>query len=216
LRKGIDAVRAGFRVEGRLDLVPGIYEIQGTIRLASPPQVGTWTGTVAVPPQSKSSTPAILGPIVTVDGPAAAPLLSQPSVQEAADPLSVKSGIRFLPASSMDFPTEQSLLAMFWLKDFAPPSDKPPSIEMSVTLIDAGGGQLTAPSELVYFGPSPAGGFSVIARVNCSKVPSGTYLVQVAATPEGGSSPLRRRSAPFTLNPRDASPAPPVATSSAP
>jgi VWFA-related protein len=203
LKKGIEAVRAGFRVEGRLELVPGIYEIQGTIRLAAPAQVGTWTGIVAVPPPPKLAVPAIIGPLLSSDGNSAAPLLSQPPLQEAIDPLSVKPGVRFLPAPSSDFVTGQSLLTLFWLKDFAPPGDKPPAIDVAVRVLDSGGGPVTAPSQLVYFGPSAAGGFSVIARLDCSRLPSGTYLVQVSATPPDQKVAVSRRSAPFTLRARD-------------
>jgi VWFA-related protein len=47
---GVAAIRDAFRVEGRLSLVPGIYELQGSVRLGEPPQLATWSGTVAVPP----------------------------------------------------------------------------------------------------------------------------------------------------------------------
>jgi VWFA-related protein len=215
--EGLGAVRSAFRIEGRLELVPGIYEVQGTVRLASPPQVGTWTGIVAVPPQPKATTPTILGPVLSVDGPPLAPVLSRPVVDEATDALTVKPGLRLLPAASLDFHADDAFLALFWLRDFAESGDKPPAIDVAVRVIDSAGQDTPAPTQLVYFGPAPSGGYRAVASVDCSKLASGTYLLQIAATPPGGTTAITRRSAPFTLSPRASAPvapAAPVATSS--
>lgn len=210
LRQGVDVVRKGFRVEGRLEMVPGIYEVQGTVRLGAPPQVATWTGSVAVPPQSKSATPSILGPIMTTDRGSTAPLLSQPPSPPGSDPLLVKPGFRVLPASSTEFFDDETLLTIFWLRDFAAPEETNPHIEMKVSLIDAAGAVVDAPSQLLFFGPSAGVGFSAVARLDCSKLASGTYIVQVAAKPVGGAEVLHR-GAPFVVSSRP--PAPPLAVS---
>ena len=209
LRQGVDVVRKGFRVEGRLDLVPGIYEVQGTVRLGSPPQVATWSGSVAVPPQSKSATPSILGPIMTADRGATAPLLSQPPAPTGADPLLVKPGFRVLPASSTEFFGDETLLTIFWLRDFAAADESSPHIEMKVSLIDAAGTVVDAPSQLLFFGPSAGVGFSAVARIDCSKLSAGTYIVQVVAKSASGAE-VQHRGAPFIVSTR---PAPPPAVS---
>lgn len=204
----VDSVRRAFRIEGRLDLVPGLYEVQGTVRLAAPAQVGTWTGTLAVPPQSKTGAPSILGPLLATDGDAAALVLSSPPVAEAADPLTVKPGARLLPAPTTDFAVGDSLTAMFWLRGFGETADGTPDLDMAVTVIDAGGAAAKAPSQLIYFAPDAGGGYRAIARVDCGALDVGSYNLQIVAGRKGTSPLAARRSTPFSLHARDADPAP--------
>jgi VWFA-related protein len=205
LKQGVEAVRAGFRVEGRLELPPGIYEVQGTVRLASPPQLATWTGTVAVPPQ-KSGAPSVVGPMVILETESIAPLLSQPPTQQGNDPLAVKAGIRFLPATSTEFTTGQSLLLMFWMKDFAPAADAPPPLELSVKLLDAAGAPVTAASSLLYYGRSSGSALSAIVRLDGAALQAGMYVAEVSVVPPGGKA-IVRRTAPIVLGAGDARPA---------
>jgi VWFA-related protein len=212
LKRGSDPVRAGFRIEGRLELPPGIYDVQGTVRLAAPAQLATWAGTVAVPPQSKTS-PTILGPMLIAADDAAVPLLSQPP-QPAADALAVKSGTRFLPATASEFAPEQPLLAMFWLKGFASADDPSPSVEFSANLVDAAGTVVPAPSQLLYFGRAGSGALCAIVRFDNASVRAGTYLLQVAATPPGAATAITRRTSPFAV--RQATSTPGVTSASGP
>jgi hypothetical protein len=116
----------------------------------------------------------------------------------------------------LDFRPDESLLALFWLRDFAEPSDKPPAIDMAVRIVDSSGEVASAPSQLVYFGPAPSGGYRAVARVDCSKLSPGTYFLEVSATPPGAAAAITRRSPPLTMSPRVGTPAAPVATSSVP
>ena len=209
LKKGPGAVRNGFRVEGRLALPPGIYELQGTIRLATPPQLATWTGSLAVPPQSKGTSPVLAGPMMILEDDAAVPLLSQPD-PVPGDPLSVKAGSRFLPSTATEFTLGESILAMFWMGGFTSPDA--PTAEFSVNFIGSAGTPVEAPSTLVYYGPSSGGLLSALVRLDTSKLQPGTYFVQVSAKPPGATTPVTRRTVPFIFRPRDAAPS--AATSS--
>ncbi|HEX4825055.1 MAG TPA: VWA domain-containing protein [Candidatus Polarisedimenticolaceae bacterium] len=200
LKKGSDAVKSGFRVEGRLALPPGIYDLQGTVRLATPPQIATWTASVTVPPQPKTPSPALTGPMMILENDAAVPLLSQPAETAAPDPLAVKPGARFLPATASDFVVGQPVLAMFWMRGFTSPEN--PSAEFAVTFLDAGGGPVTAPSTLVYYGPSSNGELSAIVRLESAALTPGTYFVQISAKAPGAQAPVTRRTAPLIFRSR--------------
>jgi hypothetical protein len=81
---GVAAIRKSFRVEGRLSLVPGIYEFQSSIRLGDPPQLASWTATVAVPPPPKATGPTFAGVLLSAESGAESPLLSRPMIADAS------------------------------------------------------------------------------------------------------------------------------------
>ena len=206
--EGLAAVRRAFRVEGRLDLPPGIYQVQGTVRLANPAQLATWTGTAAVLPTSASSSPTIRGPVL-MDAESDTPLLHRPPVDDAKDAFSVGGGRRVLPLVSASLETGRALLALFWLQGFPHEPDKPPSAEMSVRVLDAAGRAVEAPSRIVYFMPDGTGGFRGMTSIDVSKLTSGPYALEIAAAPSASAAALVRRSLPFALEATSSSAAAP-------
>ena len=208
-RGGIDPVRHAFRVEGRMDMIPGIYEFQGTVRLAAPAQLGTWTGVVHVAPQSRGAKPSVVGPIIATERDADSPLLSSAPVAETSDSLAVKTGVRILPTTSIDFAAGDPLLAMFWLKDFPAAEGRPPELELSVRVVDATGAEKPVPSQLLLFAVDPQGGYRAVVRVETGPLEAGAYSLRITVAPGGSTPPPPsiERSVAFTLH-AVASPAP--------
>jgi VWFA-related protein len=75
--EGLATLKDAWRVEGRLALVPGIYEVQGSLRVNDPPQLATWSSTIAVPPPPPAAVLAISGAYLAADGPRASTLLNR-------------------------------------------------------------------------------------------------------------------------------------------
>ena len=196
--EGLAAVRRAFRVEGRVELPPGIYQIQGTVRLANPAQLATWTGTVAVLPTSPGAAPTIRGPVL-MDAESETPLLHRPQIDEAKDVFTLGAGRRILPIVSPSLETGKAILALFWLQGFPHEPGKPPSAEMSVRVLDATGRAVEAPSRIVYFMPDGAGNFRGMTSVDVSKLTAGPYALEIAAAPSAGTGAPVRRSLPFAL-----------------
>jgi len=189
--EGVAALRRGFRLEGRLGLPPGIYEVQGTIRLANPKQVATWTATAAVPPQSKKATPVVAGILLAPEPDAASPILSRPTVPEDVDPLTLKPGMRVAPSTTPDVDPGAALLVVFWLRG-VPEAEGKPKVDLSVKVLDAQSRALDLGTELLLFRPEPTGGYRGLAP----------YALRLEAGAAGGTSPARQ-TVPFTIVARD-------------
>lgn len=210
---GVAAVRKGFRVEGRLALLPGIYEIQGSVRLDNPPQLATWSSTVAVPPLPKGTEPAFAGVLLSAVAEAESPLLSRPPIAEASDPLTLKPGARILPATRADFEAGQGLLVLFWLRGLADVDGAAPKLDLGVTIADADARPLTLATSIVFFGKDPTGGYRGLARVDTSALQPGAYSLRLSAGASGEAAPPAQRSVTFLVRPKTEAPA---ATSSSP
>jgi hypothetical protein len=211
---GVAAIRNSFRVEGRLSLVPGIYELQGSVRLGDPPQLASWSATVAVPPPAKATLPTLAGVVVSADNDAEVPLLTRPSIPEDADPLVLKPGARILPATHVDFETGGSLSVLFWLKGLPDPGEKPPELDLAVDITDSEGRGVALPTRILFFGKDPSGGYRAFARIDTATLAPGAYALRLAAGLAQGEGPPARRTVPFTLRAKEPARAPASVTSS--
>jgi VWFA-related protein len=200
---GVAAIRNAFRVEGRLNLVPGIYEFHGTVRLGEPPQLASWSSTVAVPPPPTGSVPAFVGVIVTSDNEPESPLLSRPPIPDESDPLVLKPGARILPATRADFVTGGGLLVLFWLRGIPDVGGTAPALDVGVDIADASGRPAELPTQMLFFGKEPTGGYRALARVDSASLAPGTYTLRLTAAVAGSPSPPARQSVPFTLHAKD-------------
>jgi len=211
--EGIPTLQEAWRVEGRLALVPGVYEVQGSLRINDPPQLATWTSTVAVPPPSSAGTLAISGVYLAADGPKASTLLNRPDVPANSDPLALTDGSRvLLPTTTTDFDADQALLLVAWLRG-VPLVDGRPRLNVGIHVLDAAGKNVETPTQLLQFAAEATGGYRVLARVTAEGLPSGSYALRLEASPETGDTPPLKRTLPFTLHPRSE---PPATASSAP
>jgi VWFA-related protein len=195
---GVGAIRRAFRVEGRLSLVPGIYDVQGTLRLAAPAQLATWTATVAVPPPPKGTSAVFSGAVVTSESGTASPLLSRPNIPEEGDALVLKPGVRMLPPTSLDFDAGGALLVVFWVKGI-PEVDGKPQATLGATVLDSDGKPIDLPSAILFFGPEPAGGYRGLVRLDAKALPAGSYALRLEAGAPGGASPPARLTVAFSL-----------------
>jgi VWFA-related protein len=211
---GVAAIRNAFRVEGRLSLVPGVYEVQGSVRLGDPPQLASWSATVAVPPPPKAAVPTIAGVVLSADNETESPLLSRPPIPDEADPLVLKPGARILPATHVDFESGGSLLVLFWLKGFPEAGEKAPELDLSVNIADAEGHAVALPTRILFFGKEASGGYRAAARIDATSLVPGVYALRLAAGLTAGEGQPAQRSVPFTLRAKEPARAPASATSS--
>jgi len=211
---GVAAIQKAFRVEGRLSLVPGIYEFQGTVRLGDPPQLASWSSTVAVVPPPKGTVPAFVGVVLSAENESEAPLLSRPPIPEGSDPLVLKPGARILPTTRADFQTGGSLLALFWLRGVPDAGDQPPALDLTVEIADGEGHAVALPTQILFFGKEPSGGYRAVARLDAASLTPGTYALRLAAGVTGQEGPPARQSVSFTLHAKDATAATSVSAGS--
>jgi len=212
---GVAAIQRAFRVEGRLSLVPGIYQFQGSVRLGDPPQLASWSSTVAVAPPPRGNVPAFVGVLVSAENESEAPLLSRPPIAEEADPLSLKPGVRMLPATRDDFETGGNLLALFWLRGVADTGDQPPALDLTFEITDGEARPVTSPTKVLFFGKEPSGGYRAVVRLDTASLTAGTYGLHLSAGVPGQEAPPARESVTFTLHAKDA-PAPTSASAGSP
>ena len=213
---GVAAIRKAFRVEGRLSLVPGIYEIQGTVRLEAPPQLASWSATVPVPPPPKGTAPAFVGVVVNAENQTEAPLLSRPPIPDESDPLVLRPGARILPATQNDFEIGRSLLVLFWLRGIPDTGEEPPALDISVDVADSDGRAIERPTKMLFFGKEPSGGYRGVTRVDVSSLTPGTYALHLTAGATGSEGPPAHQSVSFILHPKDAGPAATSASAGSP
>jgi len=211
---GVAAIRQAFRVEGRLALVPGIYELQGTVRLGEPPQLASWSGTVAVPPPPNGAVPAFLGAVLNATDEPQSPLLSRPQLADDADPLVLKPGVRILPSTQADFASGGNLLVLYWLRGIPEIDGKPPELDLSVEVSDSEDHTVTVPTKILFFGKEPSGGHRAVAQLDASSLPPGRYALRLSAGITGREGAPARHAVSFTLRAKEAPPA--VTSSSAP
>jgi VWFA-related protein len=200
---GIALMRRGFRVEGRLSLFPGLYDVQGTLRLATPAQLATWTSTVAVPPPPKGTVPAFSATIVTSEAEPASPTLSRPNIPVEADPLMLKPGLLIYPPTSLDFDAGRTLLVAFWIKGI-PEVDGKPQATLGAKVLNSDGKPIDLPSSMLFFGVEPTGGYRGLVRVDARALPVGSYALRLEAGAPGSASPPARMTVAFALHAAEA------------
>jgi VWFA-related protein len=204
---GVEEIRKGFRVEGRLSLVPGIYELQGSIRLGDPLQLASWSATIAVPPPPHDSAPAFVGAIVTATEEPQSPLLSRPPIPDEDDPLVLKPGVRILPSTRVELDGGGNLVVLFWLRGVQSVADKAPDLDLSVDVADDQGKPVQLPTRVLFFGKNPTGGYRGLAQVEAATLSPGRYALRLGASVSGREGPPARHAVSFTVRPRDSTPA---------
>ena len=207
--EGMDSLRRALRAEARLALVPGVYEVQATLRLLEPPQLARWSSTLAVPPQAGGAALAMGSAFLVPDREGTAPLVSRPEITESADPLTLRPGLRVLPPTTLEFETGSAMDVVFWLRG-VPLADGKPKLDLSVHVVDGEGRVIEAPTQLALFAPEPSGGFRALARVDVTKLAPGAYGVRLEARAMDEPTAVTRRTLPFSLYPRAV---PPTASS---
>jgi hypothetical protein len=200
---GVAAIQRAFRVEGRLWLVPGIYQLQGTVRLGDPAQLASWSSTVAVPPPPKGNAPAFVGVVLSAEQESEAPLLSRPPTPDESDPLSLKPGARILPPTRGDFEVGGSLLALFWLRGIPDAGDQPPALDLTFEIADGEGRPVASQNKILFFGKEASGGYRAVARLGTATLTPGRYALHLAAKVAGQEGPTARESVSFALQAKD-------------
>jgi VWFA-related protein len=202
--EGVASIQKAFRVEGRLSLVPGIYQFQGSVRLGDPPQLASWSETVAVSPPPKGTAPAFVGVVVNAENRPEAPLLSRPAVPDESDPLVLKPGVRILPATRDDFETGASLLVLFWLRGITDAGEQAPALDLTFEIADGEGHPVALQTKILFFGKEPSGGYRAVARLDTAELKPGTYTARLAAGVAGQEAPPARQTVTFTLHAKEA------------
>lgn len=200
---GVGALRRSFRVEGRLSLVPGLYEVQGTLRLAAPAQLASWTATVAVPPPPKGTVPGFSAAMLVAESDPASPLLSRPSIADEGDALVLKPGLRVLPPTTLDFDAGGALLVVFWVRGIHE-ADGKPQATLGAKVLDAEGKPVDLPSNILLFAPEPTGGYRGLVRLDAKSLAAGAYGLRLEAATPGSTSPPARLTVAFALHEAEA------------
>jgi VWFA-related protein len=223
--EGVGAIRKAFRVEGRLSLPPGHYEVQASVRINEPPQFGSWIAPVTVPAPRADGALRFAGLVLAEPQDGAAPLLPTWKAAEGqADPLQVKEGLRLLPSTRSDYGPEDCL-ALFWLRGLAGADGEAPKLDLSVRVTDAAGGSHTVPSRMLLFRPDGAGGDLGLLSVNLASLPAGAYALRLTARDLAGEATAETRGsfavsraeqAPSAPAPAQPKPEPPVPPTSSP
>lgn len=205
--EGAGALRDAFRLEGRMSLPPGLYDLQTSVRIENPPQFGSWTGSLAVQPQGGSS-PRISAAWLAADGPRASPLVSRAELPEgAADPLAMAPGVRVLPAVAFGWKRGDPLLAVLWLKDLVPgDGGAPPRLKIDVAATSADGAEAVPTGKLLLFEPDGPGRWRALIEVDTGTLEPGPWRLRISARDLGAEAPASSVRLPFSVE----------ATSSAP
>jgi VWFA-related protein len=178
---GADAIRRAFRVEGRLDLAPGTYELQAIVRINDPPQLGTWKAPLvfSAPPPEGSGL-RIAGLVLSPPTEGASPLLARVEARPGAiDPFQIGENVRLLPATRPAYPAPGELVAMFWLRGLAVPETGAPKIDVKVEVEDSTGSVREVASQLLAFVPWPDGGHSGLVKLDLTPLPAGAYVLRL-------------------------------------
>ena len=178
---GAEAVRRAFRLEGRLDLAPGIYDLQAIVRINDPPQLGTWKAQLVVhgPAPAEEGGLRITG-LVLSSAEGASPLLAKvESRAGSVDPFQIGERLRLLPATRESYPAPGQLVALFWLDGLPVPETGAPKIDVRLTVEDAEGAVREAPSQLLAFVPRAGGGHSGLVGLDLAPLPAGAYRLRL-------------------------------------
>ncbi|HEX6851573.1 MAG TPA: VWA domain-containing protein [Candidatus Polarisedimenticolaceae bacterium] len=203
--EGLEAVRRGFRVEGRIDLPAGIYDLQTTVRLEEPAQLAMWSGPIAVPPPGRGTGLRFAGAILARES-EPLPLLAKAELKaDAKDALALPQGLRLLPPVDPAFQGRESALVLFWLEGL-PVGDAPPRFTMDVTAVGPEGATSPLPGGIVFFEPDGER-YRGVLRASLAGLAPGAWQIRVAAlgeTPEARAEarlPIVVEAAPTSSSP---------------
>ncbi len=178
---GADAVRKAFRLEGRLDLAPGSYDVQAIVRINDPPQLGTWKAQLVVPAMpAGAGALEITGLMLSPPAAEASPLLARvESPPGTVDPLQFGEGVRLLPATRATYPAPGELVALFWLRGLALTETGAPKVDVHVVVQGTDGVVRETPSRLLAFVPRPDGGHAGLVGLDLAPLPAGAYVLRL-------------------------------------
>lgn len=180
--EGLEAVRRGFRVEGRIDLPAGIYDLQATVRVEEPAQLAMWSGPIAVPPPARGTGLRFAGAIVSRET-EPLPLLSRAELKvDQKDALALPKGLRLLPPADLTFSGNDAALVLFWL-DGLPSGGAPPRFTMDVSAIAPDGTPSAVPGGLVLFEPD-GDRYRGVLRAPLAGLAPGAWQLRIAASGE--------------------------------
>ena len=189
--EGLDAVRRGFRVEGRIDLPAGLYDLQATVRLEEPAQLAMWSGPIAVPPPARGGGLRFAGAVLSREV-EPLPLLARADLRpDATDALALPQGLRVLPPVEPAFASGESALVLFWLEGL-PTGEAPPRFSLSVSAVRADGTAVSLPGGLVLFEPDGPR-FRGLVRASLAGLAPGPWQVRVAAQGESAEARTETR-----------------------
>lgn len=176
-KEGSEAVREGFRLEGRLALRPGHYDVQAIVRIDKPAQYATWSS----PLQVREAVPAVVSvdSLVVSAGGRASPLLLRAEADPSrADPLDLGSVGRILPATSPDLAASDGLLLLFSVSG-PDTGGAAPKLDLAVRVVDADGKERQVPSQLLLFEPSGTGRHRGLVSVDTRALAPGAHVVRL-------------------------------------
>lgn len=200
---GVEPIQKAFRLEGRLNLPPGHYELQVTVRIAAPPQIGVWTGPLAVPAPSTSrdSRLEITSFVLAAQGDGGSPLLlrfEEPG--DGGDPLSLLSGGRILPATEPSYEPGGGLLALFWLRGLPASGEADPKVQITPRILDEKGARRAAPARLLELRPDGPRGHRGVVAFDISALEEGVYRLEVEVADPVGSVRIAGRQVTFRVS----------------
>jgi VWFA-related protein len=207
--EGVGAVRRSFRVEGRLQLPPGHYDVQANLRINEPPQFGSWVAPVTVAPPPADGALRFAGLLLAEPEEGAAPLLPtwKPTLGQA-DPLQLKDGLRLLPSTHSDY-GPGDVLALFWLRGLLRANGESPKLDIGVHVTDVAGGDHAVQSRMLMFRPDGSGGDLCLVSVSVASLPAGAYALRLEARDLAADSTAEIRAS-FAVNRAEQAPAPPA------
>lgn len=188
---GVEPLRKSFRLEGRLDLPPGHYEVQATARIASPPQLGVWTAPldIPVPAHREGSRVRITSLFLAAQAAGSSPLLLRFEEPEGeGDPLSLGAEGRVLPATDPSFEPSGGLVALFWLEGLPAPTEPRSQVRVTSRVRDVKGVLQRAPSRLASFQPDGERGRRGVLVVDTSSLADGIYRLELEITDPGDTT----------------------------
>jgi VWFA-related protein len=193
---GVERAERAFRLEGRLALPPGHYDVQATIRVQDPPQFGSWATSISVAEQPKPPETARIAAAMLIERhDDAAPLLLKGDVPPNETDALVFNEARVLPSTHPDF-SPGDLLVLLWLRGFRMESER--ALAMSVGVVDAAGTERALQGRLLLLLPDDSGGWRGVAAIDAASVAAGSYVLRVEVK-DSSSDTSAATKLPFTI-----------------
>jgi hypothetical protein len=184
----------GLRVTEALELPPGVYDLEATLRVNGLGLEAVWRSSAAVPGidpgglalsgvslLADDSAPPLVADIFTAgraEGEPASPL-------PPGDPFRLAGGRRAVGAPAARLDPSRPVLLFFRVHGAGvdPASGKPAGLALTYSLVpEAGGLEILPPARMLYFGKAEAAGaFDAVAEIDLRAVEPGSYRAKIAA-----------------------------------
>ncbi len=209
---GLAALRRAFRVEGALEpLPPGVYDLQATLRIEKPPQYGSWTERLIVPPPPAAGGLTFAQVVLAPGAAEASPLLLQPERPAGTpDPVAVGAGACVLPATEPRYTPQDQVVALFWIRGLEPGPDGPPKFDLGVHVLDGDGREHALRTGLLAFQPAGDHLHRGVVGVDLSTLDPGAYVLELQAKDADARVATVRAGFRVEPAPAAAAPAPPA------